>query len=169
MRGSWRAFLEVPGGLSAGRYPSDQWEESVEFELDLKFSILLLSGRGAVWDGEGPGVLTALCSAYFLSASVSRSRRRRPGAEQLISLHSLPLHTGVGALMKTKMKTKALQGAATLQVAMVTSTDWSSNGNPPPAGVSQSTSSVGPGGAQGPGQSTLPSGVLRSCGGKPKV
>lgn len=31
--------------------------------------------------------------------------------------------------MKTKMKMKALQGAATLQVAMVTSTDWSSKGN----------------------------------------
>lgn len=53
MRGSWRAFLEVPGGLSAGRYPSDQWEDSVEFELDLKFSILLLSGRGGSlgWGG----------------------------------------------------------------------------------------------------------------------
>lgn len=152
MRGSWRAFLEVPGGLSAGRYPSDQWEESVEFELDLKFSILLLSGRGAVWDGEGPGVLTALCSAYFLSASVSRSRRRRPGAEQLISLHSLPLHTGVGALMKTKMKTKALQGAATLQVAMVTSTDWSSNGNPHPRGCRSQPQVWGQVGLRAPGR-----------------
>lgn len=31
--------------------------------------------------------------------------------------------------MKTKMRMKARQGVATLQVAMVTSTDWSSNGN----------------------------------------
>jgi hypothetical protein len=36
--------------------------------------------------------------------------------------------------MKTRMRMKDLQGAATLQVAMVvTSTDWSSNGNPPSA------------------------------------
>lgn len=153
MRGSWRAFLEVPGGFSAGHYPSDQWEENVDFELDLKFSILLLSRRGgAVWDGEGPGVLTVLCSAYFLSASVSRSRRRRPGAERLISLHSLPLHTGVGALMKTKMKMKALQGAATLQVAMVTSTDWSSNGNSHPWGCRSQPQEWGQVGLRAPGR-----------------
>lgn len=109
-----------------------------------------------------------LCSAYFLSSSVSRSRRRRPGAELLISLHSLPLHTGVGALMKTKTKMKALQGAATLQVAMVTSTDWSSNGNSRLWGCRSQPQEWARWGS-GPGQSTLPSGVLGSCKGKPKA
>lgn len=61
---------------------------------------------------------------------VPRSRRRRPGAERPTSLHSPHLRTGGGALMKTRMRMKALQGAAILQVAMVvTSTDWSSNVN----------------------------------------
>lgn len=87
----------------------------------------------------------------LLSAFVSRSRRRRPGAGRLISLHSLPLHTGVGALMKTKMRMKAHQGAATLQVAMVTSTDWSSNGSSHLWG-NHSQPQSGPGEAQGPGR-----------------
>lgn len=62
---------------------------------------------------------------------VPRSRRRRHGAGRPTSLHSQHLHTGGRALTKTKMKTKALLGAATLQVAVaVTSTDWSSNVSP---------------------------------------
>lgn len=100
-------------------------------------------------------------------SSVSRNRRRRHGAGQLISLHSLPLHTGVEASMKIKMRMKARQGVATLQVAMVTSTDWSSNGNSHLWGYHYQPQS-GPGGAQGPDR-TLPPGVLESCGGKPEV
>lgn len=73
--------------------------------------------------------------------------------------------------MKTRMRMKALLGAAALQVAMVvTSTDWSSNATPSLAcfylWVSQPTSreALAPffwqlGGGPGPGRGTLPDGL----------
>lgn len=67
--------------------------------------------------------------------------------------------------MKTKMKMKALQGAATLQVAMVTSTDWSSNGNFHFGGCHSQPQEWVRWGSR-PRWSTLSSGIL---GGKPKV
>lgn len=98
MRGSWRAFLEVPGGLSAGRYPSDQWEESVEFELDLKFSILLLSGRGAVWDGEGPGVLTDSVVFCLLPVRICFQEQEKEARSRAAYISTLPApsHWGRG-------------------------------------------------------------------------
>lgn len=70
--------------------------------------------------------------------------------------------------MKTKMRMKARQGAATLQVAMVTSTDWSSNESSHLLGLSQPTSEWARWNS-GPRFNPLPAGVLGSCGGKPRV
>lgn len=91
--------------------------------------------------GEGGTVASeptfeASCS---IPICVSRSRRRRRGAGRPTSPHSPRPHTGGGALTTTKTRTKALLGAAALQVAaVVTFTDWSSNGNPRPTPSAQS-------------------------------
>lgn len=109
--------------------------------------------------GEGGTVASeptfeASCS---IPICVSRSRRRRRGAGRPTSPRSPRPHTGGGALTTTKTRTKALLGAAALQVAaVVTLTDWSSDGNLRPTpqpdlacGVPQPTSGWG---GPGPGQ-----------------
>ena len=117
--------------------------------------------------GEGGTVASeptfeASCS---IPICVSRSRRRRRGAGRPTSPHSPRPHTGGGALTTTKTRTKALLGAAALQVAaVVTFTDWSSNGNPRPTPSAQSrlwgaTANRGVGGAQVPGRGAQPGGV----------
>ncbi|KAL1774704.1 hypothetical protein HispidOSU_031701 [Sigmodon hispidus] len=68
--------------------------------------------------------------------------------------------------MKTRMKMKALQGAATLQVAMVTSTDWSSNGNSHLGGVTANLR-VGQVGLRAQAEHSA-IWVLGSCGGIPQ-
>ena len=103
--------------------------------------------------GEGGTVASeptfeASCS---IPICVSRSRRRRRGAGRPTSPRSPRPHTGGGALTTTKTRTKALLGAAALQVAaVVTLTDWSSDGNLRPTpqpdlacGVPQPTSGWG--------------------------
>lgn len=125
-------------------------------------------GWGVVVGGEGSTVASepTFETSCSIPICVSRSRRRRRGAGRPTSPHSPRPRTGGGALTTTKMRTKALPGAAALQVAaVVTSTDWSSNGNPrstpPPwpartCGVPQPTSGWG---AQVPGRGARPGGV----------
>ena len=122
--------------------------------------------REAGWVVKGGTVASeptfeASCS---IPICVSRSRRRRRGAGRPTSPRSPRPHTGGGALTTTKTRTKALLGAAALQVAaVVTLTDWSSDGNLRPTpqpdlacAVPQPTSGWG---AQVPGRGAQPGGV----------